>query len=132
MMVERAQRMILKVSLKKPRLFSTTTLYEEAQVLTVRQLYILLTVLLQHSNLPDERRKRIAHTRRNYAICRTTAVNTSFAQKYFAFRGGELYNRLNKIVNIANCRKKDCKDKLVKLLLALNYKETEQLLVVAK
>lgn len=130
--VERAQRMILKVSLSKPRLFNTTTLYEEAQVLTVRQLYILLTALLQHSNLPEERRKRIGLSRRKFAVCGTTAVGSSFAQRFFSFRGGELYNKINKIINIANCSKVECKSKIIKWLLNLNYTETEKLLEVAK
>lgn len=124
--------MILKVSLSKPRLFNTITLYEEAQVLTVRQLYILLTALFQHSNLPEERGKCISLSRRNFAVCRTTAVGTSFAQRFFPFRGGELYNKLNKIINIANCSKVECKTKIIKWLLKLNYTETEALLEVAK
>lgn len=126
--LERAQRMILKVCLTKPRLFSTSKLYEETQVLTVRQMYIMRTVLLKHSDLPEKRKKRIALSRRNYAICEQTAVNTSFAQRFFQFRGGMLFNKLNKVTTIANCRKNECKNKFKKWLSNLNYSETEIIL----
>jgi hypothetical protein len=50
--IERAQRSILKVMFKKKRLFSTAELYKDANILTVRQLYILQCVLKIHKSTP--------------------------------------------------------------------------------
>jgi hypothetical protein len=65
--LERAQRLILKVCLFKPRLFPTATLYQEAEVLTVRQLFILLTILRKHSQINYERDK-LKTARRSYNV----------------------------------------------------------------
>lgn len=48
--LERASRCFLKVALFKPRLFPTFQLYLEANVLGVRQLYLLWTLIRQYSN----------------------------------------------------------------------------------
>ena len=65
--MERAQRLILKVGFSKPRLFPTSTLYQEAKVLTVRQIYILLTILRQHLD-PSAFDLSKLKTRRQYTI----------------------------------------------------------------
>lgn len=126
--VERAQRMILKVSLSKPRLFPTTQLYMESQSLTVRQLYIMNTIIYNHSNTSHTSQHRVAGTRRNYIIRETTKVKTSFAQRFYSFRGPLLSNKFYKIENIKNCSKIECKTKLKKWLIGQSYSETENLL----
>ncbi|XP_052755871.1 uncharacterized protein LOC128201816 [Galleria mellonella] len=48
--LERAQRSVLKVMFRKPIRFPTYLLYQEAAVLTVRQLYILKVVMMHHKS----------------------------------------------------------------------------------
>jgi hypothetical protein len=59
--LERAQRAILKVANSLPFLNPTQLLYDACKVLTVRQLFILHTVLKQHAIIlynPDTTKKR--------------------------------------------------------------------------
>lgn len=127
--IERAQRLILKVGLSKPRLFPTATLYHEAEVLTVRQIYILSTILRQHSDSSSFDLSKLT-TRRQYAICNTIKMRSGFAQKFYIFRGPDLYNKLNKETGIFNYSKSKCKRVLTNWLLKLNYTKTEELLVI--
>ena len=126
--LERAQRMILKICLFKPRLFPTDQLYQEADVLSIRQLYVLQTVLRQHSEVSLETYARVATSRRFYSVCEQTFVNTSIATRFYHFRGGRLYNSLNKTLNMVKLCRNECKNKISKWIKKLNYIETEKLL----
>lgn len=128
--LERTQRMILKIALAKPRLFPTESLYQEAKVLSVRKLYILTTILKAHASINPSSLKDRAGTRRHFDICEVKPVKTSFAQKFFAFRGAKLYNMANKLLNISNLSKVECKRKITNWLLNLNYEQTENLLTI--
>lgn len=60
--LERAQRAVIKVMFRKPRLYNTNKLYEECRLLTVRQLFIFNTVIryhkcLDHTQLPVSKRR---------------------------------------------------------------------------
>ncbi|CAK1604430.1 unnamed protein product [Parnassius mnemosyne] len=131
MEVEKVQRMILKIALKKPRTYPTTNLYAEANVLTVRKIYILSIILKKHSCIDLLDNIRNSGTRRDYEVCEIIPVKTFFAQKFFSFRGSRLYNKANKLHRIINLTKFECKKKISNWLLKLDYEKTEQLLQIA-
>lgn len=128
--VERAQRAVLKVSRSLPFLFPTSDLYSRCDVLSVRQLFILHTVLRQHSLLIYDplllKNKRLKHN-----VCvSSTRWTTAFSHRFFGFLGGYLYNKLNKKIEIYPITKYNCKRAITNWLKNLNYEETENLLIV--
>lgn len=129
--LERAQRIVLKICLFKPILFPTTELYRQSEVLTVRQIYILHTVLKQHSMVSCKRDHSTYSARRHYVVCKAVSARTSFKQRFFCFQGGRLYNKINKILNIVPQCKVECKKSVTRWLLAFDYSETEELLYIA-
>ncbi|CAH2101818.1 unnamed protein product [Euphydryas editha] len=82
--VERAQRAVLKVMLNKPILFSTSALYSIAKVLTVRQLFILQTILRKHSELPYDPNVN-NNKRRSYNICQYKPCRTVVASRHYYY-----------------------------------------------
>lgn len=127
--VEVAQRAILKVSTFKPRLFPTSQLYEFCEVLTVRQLFLLNIVLMQHKNIfynPLTQNKRTKHL-----VCpQLTASRTKFSNRFVPFIGPYIYNKINKNLNIYPMTKKSCKITVSEYLQKLTYEETENLLQI--
>lgn len=128
--LERAQRVLLKVCFFKPRRFPTVQLYSEADVLSVRQIFILHTVLRQHSNITIDNLNTVSTDRRFYTVCKPNVVHTSFAYRFYHFRSGRLYNSINKKLNIAKFCKNECKNKIIKWLKQQNYEKTEKLLEI--
>ena len=125
--IEVAQRAVLKVSISKPICFPTTTLFQICEVLTVRQLFILNMILLQHSRLTYN--PELLNKRRKYMVCNTpTHSKTQFISKFADFIGPYLYNKINKSLNIYPLTKTECKAKLHNYLQKLSYVETELLL----
>ena len=131
MPLERTQRAILKVSSFLPFRFPTTDLYLDYEVLTVRKLYILQTLLMQHS-LSDyvPACEQIPHRRHNPINRLQFKFTTTFAQKFFCFRGNYLYNKINNKTNIYHLPKQLCKTKITNWLLTLNYEDTENLITI--
>lgn len=129
--VETAQRAVLKVCTFKPYRYPTSDLFSLCEVLTVRQLFVLSVVLKKHSALPYDptcqqgRRKDIIFKQKR--TCRTT-----FAQRFYAFLGTHLYNRLSKNISIYGFPKYKCKNEITKFLLKLSYEETEDLFHIPK
>lgn len=124
--LERAQRAVIKVMLRKPRLHPTETLYQEANLLTVRQLFILHTVLRHHkaidpSHLPQHKRRIRTHV---------PTVHTVFAQRQFSFTGPFLYRHFNDTHKVVNMNRMNLKTILVNNLKALGYDATEDLLKI--
>ncbi|XP_026326060.1 uncharacterized protein LOC113234789 [Hyposmocoma kahamanoa] len=128
--LERAQRCLLKVALCKSRLFPTSQLYLEANVLTVRQLYLLTTLIRQHAITPPSRAPSVSDNRRLFTSCDHNRANTSFAQKFFHFRASRLYNVFNKKLNIVLLCKQEVKHAITKYLLKCTYDETEKFLLI--
>jgi len=89
--LEIAHRAILKVSTCRSILFSTSLLYRECNVLNVRQLYVLNTILLQHKNTPY----RIINKRRKDKACVVPKPRKTFTKRFFYYLGPYLYNKLN-------------------------------------
>lgn len=124
--VERAQRALLKVMLFKKRRFSTSSLYSIANVLTVRKLYIVLTLLKKHQMLtfdPD-----LIKRRRHHNVAASKRTFTKFSRSQFSFLSTFLYNRVNKILNIYPLRRNECKRVLIEWLMSMEYGEAEGLL----
>jgi hypothetical protein len=123
--IERAQRLILKVMLRKKRLYGTSLLYQETGVMTVRQLYIQQCILKKHKNNvfdPKLLRKRKV----NIAIP-VKATKTLFAQKQFSNQSAILYNKVNKIINIFSLPYLTCKKKVSLWLKLLSYETIEDM-----
>lgn len=126
--VERAQRAVLKVMNFKPIKYSTTTLYAENKILTVRQLYILKLAVKKHINTPLDR--NVLSRRRNDKVHEIEPCRTKHAQKQYYFISSLLYNKINKNLNIYPLNKHETQIKIKNWLLALTYEETETLLTV--
>ena len=127
-MLERAQRLILKVSHCKPRLYPTKQLYRECKILTVRQTYILATILRQHSLLNFSSEHPLANTRRHHAVCVVFSGSTKFCRKFFKYQGGRLYNMANKLLNVYSKTKFHCGTIVSDWLQKFDYTETEYIL----
>ncbi|XP_026315748.1 uncharacterized protein LOC113227090 [Hyposmocoma kahamanoa] len=123
-LVERAQRVILKVACFKPYRFPTTDLYDFCQVLTVRQLFILWTVLRQHTLTPYDS----GSDRRNCIVASCDRLRTAFSHRFFCFLGYFLYNKLHRELHIFGLNNFECKKRLANWLQKLNYDDTEKLL----
>lgn len=129
--IERAQRAVLKVMIRKPIRFPTAELYSICQVPTVRQLFILQTILRKHSQTPFYPHI-INNTRRYYKVCKTESCRTKCAQRHFYYISSTLYNRLNKTLSIYPLTQYKCKMKCTEYLMSLSYDDTEDLLEFAK
>ena len=127
--LERAQRAVLKVMTSKPFRYPTAALYAECQVLTVRQLFVLGSILRKHPSVifgPNATKKR-----RYYEVCTTYGSRTSLAQRHFDVLSNHLYNRIKKVCTIAPVCLNECKIKVTKWLHTLNYCKTEDLLQIS-
>lgn len=126
LMVERAQRALLKVMYFKNRRFSTQALYAVADVLTIRKLYILHTVIKRHKTLKFD--PSILQKRRHYKVAIAKRTHTQFAKNQFQYLSSLLYNRSNKYLQLFSMTSRECKIKLTSWLKNLQYSETELLL----
>lgn len=124
--LERAQRAMLKVMHFKPYRFSTKKLYKLSDTLSVRQLFILHTIIRVHKELPFD--PSTLNKRRNFKVAANVPVRTVFAKRQFKARSGQLYNKINKILKIYPMNKHTCKTVITRFLKSLDYEETEKLL----
>lgn len=123
--VERSQRSLLKVIYFKPYRFPTENLYTIAEVLTVRKLFILQTILKFHKSLkydPKIDKKR----RRN--VVNVIKVNSTFAARQYPRLSSYLYNLINKEINIYPLKFSKCKKTVTDWLMTKTYDETETLI----
>lgn len=127
--LEISQRSILKVSSFRTYRYPTYHLYQSCEVLTVRQLFVLLTILRQHCLVGFQ---PCTETRR-----RATAPNLVrlafrhvYVGKYFCFLGPYLYAKIHGILSIYNENKKQCHGKIFKFIHKLFYEEPENILNV--
>lgn len=126
--LEIAQRAVLKISSFRHFRYPTRLLYQNTKLLTIRQLYVLTTILKQHSELKFD---PILLTKRNAIIChQSTQFKTAFSNRFYAFLGPYLYNKANKQLSIYANTKTICKKKVINWLLSLTYDDTEDLLII--
>lgn len=129
--IEKAQRAVLKVLLRKPIRYCTTELYSLSEVLTVRQLFILQTILRKHTQLQFDPKTSVTK-RRSDKVCKIENSRTAMAGRHYYVISSSLYNRLNRKLNIYSLTLYNCKLKCFEWLQSLSYLETEDLLVVQK
>lgn len=124
--VERAQRSVLKVMYKKPRMYPTTLLYEESKVLSLRKLYILKVVLMQHRIIINSTEYEQLLSKRVFKISKPS-VNTAFAQRFAPFLHTHIYNVVVKECEggIKECTVKEAKRKVLIWLNKIDYDATE-------
>lgn len=125
--VERAQRAILKVGAGLPFRFPTVELLKKWDVLTVRQSFILHTVLKKHSQLEFDP-GLIKEKRRKGKVCPSQSLHSKLSHNFFCFLGSFLYNKLNISLRIYSLHRYSCKLRVIKYLKTLSYVETESLL----
>lgn len=120
--VERSQRAVLKVMLRKPYRYPTTQLYSDCKVLTVRQLFVLQSVLRIHARLPPS-----DPSKRTY-VPPGVHHRTSFASHQFYVVSLQIYKKLQKELNIIDLNKFNLKLKISNWLIQQDYIKTEALL----
>lgn len=126
--VERAQRAVLKVMSFRKRDYPTVQLYSDTQVLTVRQLYILRTVLRRHSTIPSDVTPTSSIRRTGFFIYRPIRCRSALAQRHFFAQSLYLYNKINRKLSIHNLTLNKVKLSLKQWLQTLTYDETENIL----
>lgn len=129
--IERAQRAILKVSTYRSFLYPTDLLYQSCNVLTVRQLFIMSTVLKQHAALPYS--NEIAKKRRKDLVCPSNIDKKhAFSSRFHVFLGPLLYNRLNGKLDLYPLNYNKTKTTLRGALQKMTYEDTENILTIIK
>lgn len=126
--LERAQRAILKVATFRPFRFPTHQLYRECKVLTVRQLFILHIVRLQHTEIgfsPVPSGKR-----RKDLVCTNPQTQHAFTNRFYLFQGPYLYNKFNRLLKLYSVSLNRCNRMVIEYLQSLNYSDTEKLLEI--
>lgn len=123
---EIAQRGIIKTVFRKPRRFSTDSLYAETRLLSVRQLAILNFVLRFHKQAMDDMR---INSGRRQRFKKWTLPSTSFfaSQRSFGYLGPLLYTKINKKFNLLVKTRNECKRVIKKWLCEVTYNDTEKL-----
>jgi hypothetical protein len=126
--VERAQRALLKIMSFKPYRFPTARLFALCDVLTVRQLFIVTTIMAQHKIIDYDESQ--LQKRRKDKILSTVTCKSVFMHKFQYFLCPLLYNKVNKALNIYPLNNFHCKSKLIGWLKTLCYNDIENLLSV--
>lgn len=123
--VERAQRALIKIMYFKKMRFHTGELYQISDLLSVRKLYILHTILKTHKSVPVDSSKLTKRRKDN--IIQIPQSRTRFASIQLLERSAQLYNRINREIHIYTKQYHDCKKSLINWIKPLNYEETEAL-----
>lgn len=129
LLVERAQRAVLKVMWKKPYRYPTSALYSECQILTVRQMFIAQVIVRTHASSTYDH-SRYSLLRRKDLIFECVRNRTALAARQYYVVGPLLYNRASKFITIYPLSVFECKDLVKNWLMTLNYDKTEELLIV--
>lgn len=124
--LERAQRAALKVLFSKPYRFPTTKLYQEIKVLTVRQLFVLKTILRFHKTSLETR--IITGRTSRYAHWCIPIHSTQFGNRFYFAKSPTLYTKANKILDLINLTTSKCKRILFIWLVNKPYEDTEILI----
>lgn len=129
-MLERAQRAVLRVMLRKPFRYSTNDLYNEAAVLRVRQLYILRTTVSMLRTVRSSPDYNSLLKRRVFKV-NVPAVTTAFAKRLPRFLFPFLFNKIcQKLPSIKTSTSHEAKITIENWLLNLDYVKTEEILPV--
>ncbi|CAB3258559.1 unnamed protein product [Arctia plantaginis] len=126
--LERAQRAVLKVMLRKPYRYPTNQLYKDAACLTVRQLYVLRACLRRHKTVHITDAASTNIVRRPKPPCPSVKFGTAFGRRNYEYQSANIYNKLHKILNLQHHTKFKVKIKIEQCLHSLDYHDTEKLL----
>ncbi|CAB3251376.1 unnamed protein product [Arctia plantaginis] len=127
--LERAQRAVLRVMTFRPFGYSTSQLYSDCKVLSVRQLFVLETVTRKHASLVFN--PNFTNKRRSYKVCQNKKWKTSIASRHYGVLSSHLYNTVNRYCNIYTLLRSECKKKVSDWLMLKSYEETEGLLKIS-
>ncbi|XP_060800592.1 uncharacterized protein LOC132901830 [Amyelois transitella] len=123
--LERAQRAVIKVMLKKPRLYPTDKLYKESGLLSVRQLFIFNSVLRHHKTIDPS---SLVSQNRRQPRPRVPSYNLQLTRSQTYYSGPFLYRYFNDNLRIFPMCRTSLKTALNQSLKTLTYDSTEQLL----
>lgn len=129
LVIERAQRAVLKVMLQKPPRYPTANLYDECQLLSVRKLYLLKATIITHLALITSPHHEAILTKRTYKAP-TIGVKTTFARRFGRHLHAFVYNKINKACDLKQLTTREVKHRVTKWLLTLTYEDAEDLLNV--
>lgn len=129
--LERAQRGVLKVALNKPMRYSTTALYKETGVLSVRRLYIMRVAVSVHKSVLISGEHEAMLKKRIFKLPVPARLST-FSHRFAVFLFPHIYNKLVKICKFKHCSAKETKVLVSQTLVSWTYEETEKLLKVTK
>lgn len=125
--LERAQRAVIKVALRRPYMYPTDLVYQDFQVLRVRQLYLLRATLKMYSTLANRSDYQDILRKRVFRIP-LPPFTSELARRCTTYTVPNIYNKVTKICSPGDCLLKDLKIKLTQFLMTLSYLETESLL----
>ncbi|KAG7310240.1 hypothetical protein JYU34_004798 [Plutella xylostella] len=131
LVLERAQRAVLKTATGRPFRYPTEELFKNCQVLTVRQLFIKQIIMNKHKTSTFDGESYLSQRRKD-KIFPTISCNTEFAYRFPFYLDSVLYNRISKFIEIYPLSLQECKIKLTSWLQTLNYNKTEELLLTVK
>jgi hypothetical protein len=125
--LERAQRSLLKVMHSKPRMFSTHTLLKESAVLSVRQLYIFRCFTIAHIHILNSPNYGKLIQRRIF-LYPLPSVKTHFAKKFGLYTPLLIYRKINATCDTKTSSLREAIAVVRSWLSTLNYVTTEKLL----
>lgn len=132
-LLERAQRAVIKVMLRKPYRYPTNLLYRESKFLRVRQLYIIKAVTRTHSTIFNTARHDELLQKRIYKVP-LPPYRSALARRSPAYAHCSVYNHICKSsnLNIKLLSVPRAKSLVVEWLYTLTYEETESIMECTK
>lgn len=124
LVLERAQRAVIKVMLQKPRIYPTVQLYKEANLLSVRQLFIYNSIIRHHKTIDPTTLP--VHKRRPRTL--VPNLHSRFARRQSIYTGPFLYRHFNDLEPIYKMNRNALKITLKENLKSLDYQATESIL----
>ncbi|KAG7313414.1 hypothetical protein JYU34_000535 [Plutella xylostella] len=125
---ERAQRSVLKVLLKKPRRYSTKTLYEEMTVLSVRKLFILKSFITAYRHTVNSNNYADILEKRVFKIP-LPKIKTAFARRFAPFITAHIFNEIARQCNIKHLSDREAKVVVLRWLTVSSYSDAENMLM---
>lgn len=122
--LERAQRAVLKVLLGKPRRYPTEQLYQDAQVLSVRQLFVMKAVTKSQLTAP------INSSDNPTTLLQLPEVRTVFALRLPPHIHLCVYNSVVNTCDVRKITHRKARGKIKYWLLTKSYQDTENLVKV--
>ena len=123
------QRLILKIILRRPRLYPTAQLFAEAKVLDVRQLYVKTALIHFKRNPQDMQRRTHGYPTRTRTSVLPPRMKKRFGQRHYLFLAPKFFNLVPDDIKIIVNNSK-FKKKIHEWLLEKGGPEVERMLTV--